>query len=98
MIKNVVLVFWDLILSILSDIKEWYRFLLFRMFADKILKLLSFRVEKDSVSQLQLEVNEMICLWEALFPDDQNYFQLHQIMDLVSSIPLHDSMHAWSEL
>jgi len=97
MIKNVVLVFWDLILSILSDITEWYRFL-FRMFADKILKLLSFRIEKDSVSQLQLEVNEMICLWEALFPDDQNYFQLHQIMDLVSSIPLHGSMHAWSEL
>ena len=40
----------------------------------------------------------MICLWEALFPDDQNYFQLHQIMDLVSSIPFHGSMHAWSEL
>jgi hypothetical protein len=35
---------------------------------------------------------------EALFPDDQNYFQLHQIKDLVSSIPLHGSMHAWSEL
>ena len=97
MIKNVVLVFWDLILSILTDITEWYRFL-FRMFADKIRKLLSFRIEKDSVSQLQLEVNETICVWEALFPDDQNYFQLHQIMDLVSAIPLHGSMHAWSEL
>ncbi len=34
------------------------------MFADKIRKLLSFRIEKDSVSQLQLEVNEMICLWK----------------------------------
>jgi hypothetical protein len=47
---------------------------------------------------LGIEVNEMICLWEALFPDDQNYFQLHQIKDLVSSIPMHGSMHAWSEL
>ena len=48
---------------------------------------------------LEIEVNEMICLWEALFPDDQNSFQLHQIMDLVSSIPLHGSMlYAWSEL
>ena len=35
MIKNVVLVFWELILSILIDIKEWYR-VLFLMFADKI--------------------------------------------------------------
>ena len=47
---------------------------------------------------LGIEVNEMICLWEALFPDDQNYFQLHQIKDLVSSIPVHGSMFAWSEL
>ena len=48
---------------------------------------------------LEIEVNEMICLWEALFPDDQNSFQLHQIMDLVSSIPLHGSMlYAWSKL
>ena len=48
---------------------------------------------------LGIEVNEMICLWEALFPDDQNSFQHHQIIDLVSSIPLHSSMlYAWSEL
>ena len=95
--KKLVLVYWDFILSILTTIDEWYRFL-FRMFADKLLKLLSFRIEKNSVSQLQDEVNEMICLWEALFPDSQNFFQMHQIMDLVSSIPLFGSMHAWSEL
>ena len=41
---------------------------------------------------LEIEFNEMICLWEALFPDGQNSFQLHQIMNLVSSIPLHGSM------
>ncbi len=35
MIKNVVLVFRELILSIFIDIEEWYR-VLFRMFADKI--------------------------------------------------------------
>jgi hypothetical protein len=95
--KKLVLVYWDFILSILTTIDVWYRFL-FRMFADKLLKLLSFRIEKNSVSQLQDEVNEMICLWEAFFPDSQNFFQMHQIMDLVSSIPLFGSMHAWSEL
>jgi hypothetical protein len=47
----------------------------------------------------EIEVLEMICLWEAFFPDDQNSFQHHQIIDLVSSIPLHGSMlYAWSEL
>ena len=49
--------------------------------------------------ELEIEVIEMICLYEGLFPDDQNSFQLHQIMDLVSSFPLHDSMlYAWSLL
>ena len=49
--------------------------------------------------ELEIEVIEMICLYEGLFPDDQNSSQLHQIMDLVSSIPLHDSMlYAWSLL
>ena len=48
---------------------------------------------------LEIKVLEMICLWEALFPDVQNSFQHHQIMDLVSSIPWHGSMlYAWSEL
>ena len=47
----------------------------------------------------KIEVLEMICLWEALFPDDQNSFQHHQIMDIVSSIPSHGSMlYAWGEL
>jgi hypothetical protein len=49
--------------------------------------------------ELEIEVIEMFCLYEGLFPDDQNSSQLHQIMDLVSSIPLHDSMlYAWSLL
>ena len=30
--------------------------------------------------------DEMICLWEGLFPDSHNAFQMHQITDLVSSI------------
>ncbi len=40
----------------------------------------------------EMEVLEMICLCEAFFPDDQHSFQHHQIIDLVSSIPLHGSM------
>ena len=47
---------------------------------------------------LGIKVNEIICLWAALFLDDQNYLQLHQVKDLMFSIPLHGSIHAWSEL
>jgi hypothetical protein len=95
--KNLVLVYWDFILSILVGINQWYK-LLFRMFADKVRKLFSYNVAKDSIEQLQQEVNEMICLWESFFTASENYFQLHQIMDLVSSITLFGPIHAWSEL
>ena len=50
------------------------------------------------ISQSYIYVAEMICLWEASFPASENYFQLHQIMDLVSSIPLFGSTHSWSDL
>ena len=95
--KILISVYWDFLISILTDIDEWYR-LFFRMVGDKIRKLLAFSVAKESIDQLQGEVIEMICLWEGLFPISENYFQLHQIMDLVSSIPLFGSMHSWAEL
>ncbi len=57
------------------------------------------KVRKDGIHQLQLRIAEMICLWESIFPDSENYFQLHQIMDLVSSIPsLFGSAHSLSDL
>ena len=63
-----------------------------------IMRLLGGKIHRGSIDQLQGEVNEMICLWESHFPASENYFQLHQIMDLVSSIPLFGSMHSWSDL
>jgi hypothetical protein len=95
--KNVASVFWDFILYSLPEIEEWYR-LLYRMVGNVIRNILSFRVRKDSIDQLQLRVAEMISLWESSFQASENYFQLHQIMDLVSSIPLFGSTHSWSDL
>jgi hypothetical protein len=95
--KNLVLAFWDFILSILKDIGKWHQ-LVFRMFADKLLKLMSFSVEKNSISQLQGEVNEMASCWEGALPSSENFFQMHQIQELVSSIPLFGAMQSWNEL
>jgi hypothetical protein len=36
----------------------------------------------DSIP-INLRVVEMICLWESKFPASENYFQLHQLMDLI---------------
>jgi len=93
--KIFILVYWDFILTTLEGLNEWYR-KFFQMVADKILKLLSFCVSKTSIVQLQKEMDEMICLWEGLFPESPP-FALHQLMHLVSSIPLFGSQHSWSE-
>jgi hypothetical protein len=53
-----------------------------------IMRLLGGKIHRGSIDQLQGEVNEMICLWECHYPASENYFQLHHIMDLVSSIHL----------
>jgi hypothetical protein len=53
------------------------------------------KVAKDTI---KLNVIEMICVWESFFQPSENIFQLHQIMDLVTSIPLFGTLHLWSEV
>eukprot|EP01036_Dinobryon_divergens_P036564 gene36564-47637_t len=95
--KNVASVFWDFIIYSLPQIDQWYRFL-YRMAGNAIRDILSFWVHRGSIDDLQLRVAEMISLWESSFQSSENYFQTHQIMELVSSIPLFGSLHSWSDL
>ena len=59
--KNLASVYWDYIVHCLFDVDEWYR-LFYRMVGNTIRNLLSFRVHRGSIDQLQGEINEMICL------------------------------------
>ncbi len=95
--KNVASVFWDFIIYSLPQIDQWYR-ILYRMAGNAIRDILSFWVHRGSIDDLQLRVAEMLSLWESSFQASENYFQLHQIMELVSSIPLFGSTHSWSDL
>jgi hypothetical protein len=95
--KILISVYWSFCISILSTVTQQYRWF-FRMVGNDICKLLSFSVSKDSIDTLQLDIIEMISLWESFFQPSENFFQLHQIMHLVSSIPLFGALHSWSEL
>lgn len=94
--KILISVYWEFILTVLEGMNQFYR-KFFHMVAQAIRKLLSFSIAKTFVKQLQKEMNEMICIWESLFPESPP-FVLHQLMELVSSIPLFGSQHSWSEL
>ena len=84
--KKLVTVYWNFIISIL-DIQEQYK-VLFRMMGFFLTRILALKIPKNSVATLQEQINEILCLWEAILPLKENFFQLHQLMDLVSSIPL----------
>jgi hypothetical protein len=49
----------------------------------KILALQAREINNSDSIPINLRVVEMICLWESKFPASENYFQLHQLMDLI---------------
>jgi len=41
-------------------------------------------------------IYEMICIWESFFPNYENFFQLHQIMDQIIITTRSDTMKRYS--
>ena len=83
-------VFWDFIIYSLTSIDNGYK-IFYAMFGADIRELLSLRIKKDSVNQLQNDVLESVCVWEAIFPIKENSFQLHELCHLVNSIHFYGS-------
>ena len=88
--------FWDLIMDTL-DIKPEYK-LLYRMIAGDINLMLSYTIRKDKVDNLQNCTTESISSWEGMIPPKENYFQIHQIVDLPGFIHLFGPPMGVSEL
>ena len=85
-----VTVFWDFIIYSLSSIDNGYK-IFYAMFGADIRELLSLRIKKDSVNQLQNDVIESVSVWEAIFPIKACSFQLHELCHLVHSIHFYGS-------
>ena len=83
-------VFWDFIIYSLSSIDNGYK-IFYAMFGADIRELLSLRIKKDSVNQLQNDVFESVSVWEAIFPIKACSFQLHELCHLVHSIHFYGS-------
>jgi hypothetical protein len=83
-------VFWDFIIYSLSSIDNGYK-IFYAMFGADIRELLSLRIKKDSVNQLQNDVIESVSVWEAIFPIKASSFQLHELCHLVHSIHFYGS-------
>ena len=93
-----VTVFWDFIIHSLASIDQGYK-TFYCMFGADIRKVVSLlRIKKDSVIQLQSDVLESVCVWEAIFPVKENSFQLHELIHLVHSIQFFGSSAILNDL
>ncbi len=72
--------YWDFIMECL-DIDIGYKEL-FRMFAHDIRQMLSLVIPKTSINSMQDCVIESVSTWEGMMPAKENYFQVHQLVDL----------------
>jgi hypothetical protein len=83
-------VLWDFIINSLTSINKGYSFF-YAMFGADVRELLSFRIKKESVNQLQ---NDVLEYWKNSFPNTdrkENSFQLHELCHLVNSIRFYGS-------
>jgi hypothetical protein len=56
------IVFWDFIIYSLTSIGNGYK-ISYTMFGADMRELLSLRIKKDCVNQLQNDVVESVCVW-----------------------------------
>jgi hypothetical protein len=79
------------------DIENAYK-TLFRMFANDMTRLLSFRIDKSEVNNLLYCVIETNGTWEGMMPPESNSFQLHELVDLPLSYKYYGPPRFVSEL
>jgi hypothetical protein len=79
------------------DIENAYK-KLFRMFANDMTRLLSFRIDKSEVNDLLYCVIETNGTWEGMMPPESNSFQLHELVDLPLSYKYYGPPRFVSEL
>jgi hypothetical protein len=78
--------YWSFIIDVVV-IEEAFK-VLFRMFANDINHLLALVIPKTSVESIQNCVIESVACWEGIMPPKENFFQMHQLVDLPSQIKL----------
>ena len=78
--------YWNFIIDVV-DIEEAFK-VLFRMFANDINQLLALVIPKTSVDSILHCTIESVACWEGMMPPKENYFQMHQLIDLPHSIRL----------
>lgn len=73
--------FWDFIISAMSDIEDPHK-VFYSMVGVNLRKLQSNYFTSDDIVQLSRDIEEMVSLWEAVFPLKLCTFIVHELIDL----------------
>ena len=77
--------FWDFIISAMSDIEDQHK-LFYSMVGVNLRKLQSNYFTSDDIVQLSRDIEEMVSMWEAVFPLKKSTFIVHELIDLAPFI------------
>lgn len=77
--------FWDFILYAMQGVEEQYK-IYYRMIGVNLAKLQSYYFKASDVEQLSRDIEEMVAMWEGVFPLKTCTFILHELIDLAPFI------------
>lgn len=79
---------------IFSDLVDQYKNLL-SLLSDLIADILSPVVTDSFVADLFMRTVEALCLWESMFLDSEQYFSVHELLDIVDSLGNFGPARGW---
>ena len=77
--------FWDFILYAMQGVEEQYK-IFYRMVGVNLAKLQSFYFKASDADQLSRDIEEMVAMWEGVFPLKTCTMILHELIDLAPFI------------
>ena len=81
---KMVLCYWDFVMESINIDKAYQK--LFRMLGQDLKMLLAVSIDKGKVTYILYCVIETVATWEGMMPTVANSFQLHELVDLPTSI------------
>ncbi len=82
---------YDLAFTTLT--KEYKNFL--ALFSDLLSDVLSPSVTDSYIADLFLRTVEALCLWDAMLPDSEQYYCVHELLDVVNGLSMFGPARGW---
>jgi hypothetical protein len=68
---------------------------LLRLISELVSDILSPLVSDSFICDLFMRTVEALCLWEAMFPDSEQYFSVHELLDIVDGLHKFGPVRGW---